>query len=142
MTRHAPKIAALALASVALGSLLALAIPTDLRPAPNSQLEQLGAPQIADYPGSGQVLIGQDSYPVTYSPQYLAVLDAVERARLQNLQQPALQDFGYDQPEAARDAALDRAGSGEVTVRRGSTAPAAAPEQEADELAEADPPER
>lgn len=141
MPRHAPKIAAFALASVALGSLLALAIPTDLRPAPNSRLEQLGAPQIADYPGSRAVLTGQDSYSVTYSPQYLAALDPAERARLLSGQQPAAQASGYDQPEAARDVALEAQDTGEVTVRRGSAAPADAPEQAADELAEADQPE-
>ena len=139
MTRHAPKIAAFALASVALGSLLALTIPTDLRPAPNSKLEQLSAPQIVDYPGSRQALTGQDSYPVIYSPQYLAALDPAERARLQTLQQPAAQDFGYDQPEAARDMALKAQDPGEVTVRRGSADSAAvAPGDDPAELAEAD----
>ena len=144
MTRHAPKIAAFALASVALGSLLALTVPTDLRSAPNSKLDQLSAPQIASYPGAGHVIVGQDSYPVTYSPQYLAVLDAAERARLQQWDLPPVQDFGYDQPAAARDAAIEQEGvaqdTGEMIVRRGGQAPAAAPDQDPDELALNDSP--
>ena len=144
MTRHAPKIAAFALASVALGSLLALTVPTDLRSAPNSQLDQLSAPQIASYPGAGHVITGQDSYSVTYSPQYLAVVDAAERARLQQADMSPGQDFGYDQPDPARDAALEHESvaqaTGEVTVRRGGQAPAAAPDQDPDDLALNDSP--
>ena len=141
MPRHAPKIAAFALASVALGSLLALTVPTDLRPAPNSRLDQLSAPQIVSYPGAGHVIVGQDSYPVTYSPQYLAVVDAAERARLQQADTSPGQDFGYDQPDPARDAAFEREGTGEVTVRRGSPGTDDAAEQDAAQFAEAEAPE-
>ena len=141
MPRHAPKIAAFALASVALGSLLALTVPTDLRPTPNSRLDQLSAPQIVSYPGAGHVIVGQDSYPVTYSPQYLAVVDAAERARLQQADMSPGQDFGYDQPDPARDAAFEREGTGEVTVRRGSPGTDDAAEQDAAQFAEAEAPE-
>ena len=141
MPRHAPKIAAFALASVALGALLALTVPTDLRPAPNSRLDQLSAPQIVSYPGAGHVIVGQDSYPVTYSPQYLAVVDAAERARLQQADTSPGQDFGYDQPDPARDAAFEREGTGEVTVRRGSPGTDDAAEQDAAQFAKAEAPE-
>ena len=139
MPRHAPKIAAFALVSVALGSLLALTVPTDLRPAPNSKLNQLSAPQIASFPGAGHVIAGQDSYPVTYSPQYLAVAEQAERARLKQWDLAPVQDFGYDQPDPARHAGFEQEGvaqdSGEVIVRRGGQAPAAAPDQDPDDLA-------
>ena len=145
MPRHAPKIAAFALASVALGSLLALTVPTDLRPAPNSKLDQLSAPQIASFPGAGHVIAGQDSYPVTYSPQYLAVAEQAERARLKQWELPPVQDFRYDQPDPARDAALEHESvaqdSGEVIVRRGGQAPAAAADQNPDDLALNEPPQ-
>ena len=140
MMRHAPRIAAFAIASVVLGTLLALATPTELRSNRNSTVEQLGEPKIVEYPGAEHVIAGPDSYPVTYSPQYLAVVDAAERARLQNWQQPPLQDVGYDQPDAARDAAIVE-GTGEVTVRRGAQATAAAPEQDPDDLAMNDVPQ-
>ena len=140
MMRHAPRIAAFAISSVVLGTLLALATPTELRSNRNSTVEQLGAPQIVEYPGADHVIAGPDSYPVTYSRQYLAVVDAAERARLQNWQQPPLQDVGYDQPDAARDAAIVE-GTGEVTVRRGAQATAAAPEQDPDDLAMNDVPQ-
>ena len=141
MTRHAPKIAAFAIASVALGSLLALTVPTDLRSAPNSKLEQLGAAQVVDYPGAGRVINGQDSYPVVYSPQYLAVLGANDRARLQNWEQAAIQDGGYDQGDATRDTAIEAQGTGEVTVSRGSTdVPGEAPDNAA-QSSEAEAPE-
>ena len=138
--RHAPRIAAITIASVALGSMLALATPTELRSNRNSTVEQLGEPQIVEYPGADHVIAGPDSYPVTYSPQYLAVVDAAERARLQNWQQPPLQDVSYDQPDAARDAAIVE-GTGEVTVRRGAQATAAAPEQDPGDLAMNDVPQ-
>ena len=139
--RHAPRIAAFAISSVVLGTLLALATPTELRSNRNSTVEQLGAPQIVEYPGADHVIAGPDSYPVTYSPQYLAVVDAAERARLQNWQQPPLQDVGYDQPDAARDAAIVAPETGEVTLRRGAQATAAAPEQDPDDLAMNDVPQ-
>ena len=145
MPRHAPKIAAFALASVALGSLLALTVPTDLRTAPNSKLDQLSAPQIASFPGAGHVIAGQDSYPVTYSPQYLAVAEQAERARLKQWDLAPVQDFGYGQPDRARDAAIEQEGvaqdTGEVIVRRGGQAPAAAPDQDPDDLALNEPPQ-
>ena len=149
MPRHAPRIAAFALASAALGSLLALTVPTELRTNPNSRLEQLSTPQIVDYSGADHVINGQDSYPVVYSPQYLAVTGAAERARLTQSEQCAAEDFGYNQPGGARDAALDRDGAGElrgalmgeVMVRRGPTGNADKAPPESPELAEDNPPE-
>jgi hypothetical protein len=141
MTRHAPRIAAFALASMALGSILALATPTDLRPARNSKLEQLSEPQIAEYPGANRVIAGQDSYPVVYSPQYLAVAEQAERARLKQSEMPPLPQLGYDQPDAARDAAIAAQGTGEVTVRGGAPSTAATPDKEPGALAANEPPE-
>ena len=145
MKRHALKIAAFAFASVALGSLLTLTVPTDLRTAPNSKLDQLSAPQIVDYPGTGHVINGQDSYPVVYSRQYLAAAGAAERARLMQSEQSAAQDYGYDQPDPARNAVPDRdradAVVGEVTVRRGSTSDADGAPDERAQLSDEDAPE-
>ena len=138
--RHAPRIAAFAISSVVLGTLLALATPTELRINRNSTVEQLGEPKIVEYPGADHVIAGPDSYPVTYSPQYLAVAEQAERARMKQWEMPPLQDVGYDQPDAARDAAIVE-GTGEVTVRRGAQATAAAPEQDPGDLAMNDVPQ-
>lgn len=140
MTRQAPKIAAFVISSVVLGAMLALATPTDLRTNRNSAIEQLGEPKIVEYPGADLVIAGPDSYPVTYSPQYLAVAERAERARLKQWAMPADQQFGYEQPDAARDAAIVAQGTGEVTVRRGSAGTATS-HQEPEELAENDSPE-
>ena len=145
MPRHAPRIAAFALASAALGTLLALTVPTELRTAPNSRLEQLSAPQIVDYRGAAHAINGQVSYPVVYSPQYLAVVGGAERVRLVQSEQAAAEDYDYDQPDVVRDAALDRdradAEAGEVTVRRGSTGGAEGAPDERAQLSAADAPE-
>ena len=141
MTRQAPKIAAFAISSVVLGAMLALATPTDLRTNRNSAVEQLGEPKIVEYPGADHVFAGPDSYPVTYSPQYLAVAERAERARLKQWELPPVQQFGYEQPDAARDAAIVAQGSGEVTVHRGAQSAGAAPDHEPEELAANDSPE-
>ena len=140
MTHHAPKIAAFAISSVALGALLALATPTELRINRNSTVEQLGEPKIVEYPGADHVIAGPDSYPVTYSPQYLAVAERAERARLKQWAMPPDQQFGYEQPDAARDAAIVAQGTSDVTVHRGAPGSSAAPDQESDELAENETP--
>ena len=119
--RHAPKIAAFACASLALGSAIALITPTELRTAPNSGLERLSQPHPVSYPGQDRVIAGPDSYPVTYSPQYLAIARQAERAKLQRWELPPLEQVGYDQPSAARDAAIELEGAGDVTVHRGSS---------------------
>ena len=139
MTRQASKIAAFTIASVALGAMLALAIPTDPRTARNSAVAALGEPKIAQYPGADHVFTGPDSYPVTYSPQYLAVADRAERARMKQWDLPPVAQIGYEQPAAARDAAIIAQGTGEVTVHRG--AKSAAREPDPDELAIDDTPE-
>ena len=145
MTRQAPKIAAFAVSSVVLGAMLALATPTDLRTNRNSAIDQLGEPKIVEYPGAQNVIAGPDSYPVVYSPQYLAVAERAERARLKQWGMGPVQEVGYDQPDEARDAAVVAQGvpqgSGEVTVRRGSQSAAAAPDQDPDELAMNDSPQ-
>ncbi len=143
--RNAPKFAIFAIASVALGSTLAMAIPTDPRSARNSALNDLSAPKVVGYPGADKVIAGQDSYPVVYSPQYLAVLDATERQRLQGLAPAPDSTAGYDQPDPARDAAFERGGvpeaASDVTVHRGSSGPDDGVEQDPAQFAEADAPE-
>lgn len=139
MTRQAPKIAAFAISSVVLGAMLALATPTDPRTNRNSAIEPLGEPKIVEYPGANHVISGQDSYPVTYSPQYRAISERAERTRLKQWALPPVQSFGYDQPDAARDAAVIAQGTGEVTVHRG--AQNAAPKQDPDNLAMNETPE-
>ena len=139
MTRQAPKIAVFAISSVVLGAMLALATPTDLRSNRNSAVEQLGEPKIVEYPGADHVLSGADSYPVTYSPQYLAVAERAERARLKQWALPPVQSYGYEQPDAARDAAIVAQGSAEVTVHRGVHA--AASDQAPGDLPQNDSPE-
>lgn len=141
MMRQAPKIAAFAIFSVVLGAMLALATPTDLRTNRNSAIDQLGEPKVVEYPGAQNVIAGPDSYPVTYSPQYLAVAERAERARLKQWAMPADQPIGYEQPDAARDTAIIAQGTGEVTVHRGASGSAAAPEPEPGELAQNDSPE-
>ena len=137
MTRHALKIAAFAIASVALGSLLALTIPTELRTAPNSKLDQLSEPQIIEFPGAGRVVSGQDSYAVTYSPQFRAVAERAERARLKKAAVPPVEPTGYEQLGDISEAQ----GAGKVTqavsVRRGSTDTA----DRTPQLSDADAPE-
>lgn len=118
--RQAPRIAAFGCASIALGSLIALTVPTELRPARNSELERLSQPNVLSYPGAGRVVTGQDSYPVTYSPQWLAEAEQAERERQAKWALPAVQPAGYDQPALERDAMIETEGTGEVAVHRGS----------------------
>jgi hypothetical protein len=139
--RHARKFAALGCASLALGSLLAMTTPTQPRTARNSQIDELAAPQIAAYPGAGHEVLGQDSYPVTYSPQFLAISERAERARMKQWDMPPLPGVNYDQPPAARDAAIEREGIRDVAVHRGGQPAAAAPEQDPDDLALNDSPQ-
>ena len=140
--RHAPRIAAFACASLALGSLLAMTVPTELSVVRNSELERLSQPKIVTYPGQDRVLGGPDSYPVTYSPQWLAVTEKTERERMAKWALPDAQPAGYDQPSLQRDdgsgAAGPPFGTGAVAVHRGSSDRAG---QAADELASADAPE-
>ena len=137
--RHARKIAALGCASLALGSLLAMTTPTQPHTARTSQIEQLGTPQIAAYPGAGHEVLGQDSYPVTYSPQYRAISERAERARMRQWEMPPVQQLDYDQPPAARDAAIEREGARDVAVHRGARA--AEPEQDSGGIAMNERPE-
>ena len=118
--RHIPKIAAFACAGLALGSLLAMTVPTELSTARNAQLARLSQPNPVTWPGHDRVIIGPDSYPVTYSPQWLAVAAQAERERMAKWALPELPALGYDQPSAARDAAIAAEGTGEVEVQRGS----------------------
>ena len=136
--RHAPRIAAFACASLTLGSLIALVVPTELSTAGNAQLDRLSQPQPVTWPGADRVINGQDSYPVTYSPQWLAVAEKAERARLAKGALPDVQPLGYDQPSPQRDAAIEAEGTGEVEVHRGSEQAHA---EDDEQLAAADLPE-
>lgn len=109
--RHAPRIAVFACASLALGSMIALTVPTDLRPARNSEFERLSRPKMVSYPGAGRVVTGPGSYPVTYSPQWLAVAEQAERERQAKWALPAVQPVGYDQPAPKRDALVEAKGA-------------------------------
>ena len=136
--RHAPRIAAFTCASLALGSLIALTVPTEPRPARSSELGRLSQPQVVSYPGADRVVSGPDSYPVTYSPQWLAVAEQAERERLAKWALPEEQPAGYDQPSPLRDALIEAEGMGEVVVHRGSEQ---AEPQDGDQFAAADLPE-
>lgn len=140
--RSAAKLVIFASASIVLGCAIALAVPTDLRIARGSALEDLSQPRITDYavPAPLPVLTGADSYPVVYSPKHLAVTAAAERARLARQAAQPAGDAGYDQPSDQRDAALERGDAGDVAVHRGSTADADG-ENESAQLNEADAPE-
>ena len=147
--RNAALFTALGLASIGLGTALATTTPTEMRNVRNSQLDQLGQAKIVGYPGEQHVAYGEDSYPVVYSPQYLAVVAARERAELQRWEQPAINVAAYDQPlqpqrapAAAHRHSLsdDNAQYGHeptVAVHRATTSDEPAPPAEA-ELAEAD----
>ena len=136
--RHVPRIAAFACASLALGSMIALIVPTDLRPARNSELERLSQPKVVSYPGADRVINGPDSYPVTYSPQWLAVAEQAERERQAKWALPEAQPVGYDQPASESDARIEAESVREVSVHRGSSDDA---QQEGEDLAVADQPE-
>ena len=113
-------------------------MPTELSTARNAQLDRLSQPQPVTWPGADRVINGQDSYPVTYSPQWLAVAEKAERARLAKAALPDVQPLGYDQPSPQRDAAIEAEGTGEVEVYRGFDQPAS---QDRDQHAAADLPE-
>lgn len=141
MKAHAAKIAIFFTASLIAGLTLAETTPNDLRSARSSALEALGQPQIEHYPGEDRVIIGPDSYPIEYSPQYLAAIEASQRARAARYAMPPVPGYAdryqpdYAQPSAAQDARLQQSDgqaepanyggnsrSASVTVRRGSTA--------------------
>ena len=136
--RHAPRIAVFACASLTLGSLIALAVPTELSTARNAQLDRLRQPKPVTWPGADRIINGQDSYPVTYSPQWLAVAEKAERDRLAKRAQSDVQPLGYEQPSPQRDAAIEAEGTGEVEVHRGSEQAHA---EDDEQLAAADLPE-
>jgi hypothetical protein len=107
------RLATLACTGVALGAGLAMGVPTEPRTARNAQLEQLSQVHVTTYPGAGQAVAGLDSYPVTYSPQWLAVAQAAERARMARMAMPEpAQPVGYEQVPAKRDLAVEREGLG------------------------------
>lgn len=135
--RYTARIAAFACASLALGSLIAMEVPTHISATRSSELERLSQPNIVSYPGSDRILSGPDSYPVAYSPQWLAVTEKTERKRLAKWAPPDVQPAGYNQPSPERDAAIEAAGTGEVAVHRGSVDQA---DQDSDELAPATAP--
>lgn len=124
--RSAAKLAIFASASIVLGCAIALAVPTDLRTAPSSALEDLSPPRITDYavPAPPPVLTGADSYPVVDSSKRLAQTSAAQRARLARQAQQPAGDEGYDQPSDQRDAVLEQGDAGAVAVHRGATADA------------------
>ena len=158
MQRYAPRIAAICAASLIAGLLLAETTPNAVRPARSSALEALGQPQIVHYPGEGRVILGPDSSPVEYSPQYRAVLEAQERERVARLSLPPVPGAGYDyaatyaQPKPRRERAAPAqqtgfepdSGAAAVTVHRAATsqeAPADELSVEGDEANSADPTE-
>ena len=104
---HAVKIAAFICASCALGSLVALTVPTQITNARNPAFERLSEPKPVFYPGQDRVIAGQDSYAVTYSPQWLAVAEKAERARRSEWLPPRLAPVGYDQPSPEQDFAAE-----------------------------------
>ena len=107
----APRIAAFAASSLALGAGIALLVPTELRTARNTELDRLSQPHIVMYPGERTALSGPDSYPVVYSPQWLAVAQQAERARTSRWDLPPAPPVGYDQPPPESDAAVEQAGA-------------------------------
>ncbi len=136
--RHTPKIAAFACASLALGSLIALSVPTELSTSPNSELKRLSRARPVTWPGADRVIIGPDSYPVTYSPQWLAVAEQAERERMAKWALPEVRAVGYDQPAAEREAAIEAEGPGDQEVFRGADQAEA---QDGEQLSAADLPE-
>ncbi|MFM5895705.1 MAG: hypothetical protein ACKOQM_14915 [Novosphingobium sp.] len=108
------RLATLVCTGVAIGAGLAWGVPTEPRSARNAQLEQLSQVRVTTYPGAGQAVAGPDSYPIEYSPQWLAVAQAAERARLAKLVPPdPAPPLAYDQPPPERDLAVEGAGIGE-----------------------------
>ena len=143
--RKAAFIAALGLASASIGTPMALTTPTQLRSARNDQFAELSQPKVIAYPGQARVTGGADSYEVVYSPQYLAVTQASERARLKQFEQHAITPAAYDVPadpnygpKYRNDAAVETT-TPKIAVHRGATSAEPAP-SDAPELAEADAP--
>ena len=147
--RKAAFIAALGLASIGIGTALAVTTPTQLRSAREGQLAELTQPKVIAYPGQARVTGGADSYEMVYSPQHLAVTQASERARLKQFEQPAIDPAAYDVPADPNyspnygpnysDEAAVEATAPKVAVHRGATSAEPAP-AEPPELAEADAP--
>ena len=163
--RNAAFIAALGLASIGIGTALALTTPTQLRTARDGQLAELSQPKIITYPGQANLTGGADTYELVYSPQYLAVIKANERARLKQFEQPAVSLASYDPPPdpvpdlapvlapvpapvsapdpaqriSHNDDAANKPSAPKVAIRRGATSAEPTP-LEAPELAEADEP--
>ncbi|MFM5917319.1 MAG: hypothetical protein ACKOOL_07285 [Novosphingobium sp.] len=109
--RPAAHLAAVAGFGVVLGTAVSALVPTSMTTAPNGQLEALGQPKITSYPGEDRVAGGPDSYPVTYSPQWLAVSEQAERQRMAKWAMPReLPPVGYDQPGPERDLAAQHEG--------------------------------
>ncbi len=105
--------ATFACTGIALGAAIAWAVPTEPRAARNAELERLSQVHVVVYPNANQAIAGPDSYPVSYSPQWLAVAQAAERQRMAKW---ALPDPGpplaYDRPPPEQDLAVERAGLG------------------------------
>ena len=111
--RQLVPLATFACTGIALGAAIAWTVPTEPRTARNAELEQSSKVHIVVYPNADQTIVGPDSYPVTYSPQWLAV---AEQARREHQAKWALPDPGpplaYDQPPPESDLAVQRAGIG------------------------------
>ena len=111
--RQLMPLATFACTGIALGAAIAWAVPTEPRTARNSELKRLSQVYVVAYSGAEQAIAGPDSYPVSYSPQWLAIARAAERQRMAKW---ALPDPGpplaYDQPPPERDLAVERAGIG------------------------------
>ena len=118
--RHTLRIAGFACASLVLGSLAAQTVPTQISAARNTELERLSHPQVVRFPAQDRQVSGPDSYPVTHSPQWLAVAQQAQREREAKWALPQTQSVGYDQPPPERDLAVQAAGSVDVEVHRGS----------------------
>ena len=137
--RHALRIAGFACASLVLGSLAAQTVPTQISAARNAELDRLSQAKVVSYPGQDRQISGQDSYPVTYSPQWLAVAEQAQRERSAKWALPPAEPVGYDQPHPERDLAVQAEGSGNVEVHRGSDH--AAPQDDEQRASAADLPE-
>lgn len=126
------KLATLVCTGVALGAGLAWGVPTEPRTKANAELDRLSQVRVVTYPNSGQAVSGPDSYPIEYSPQWLAVAQAAERGRTARWALPeTAQPVGYDRASPERDLAVEREGDG---------APADEPQDPNAELAEAEAP--
>lgn len=131
--------AALVCAGVVLGAGLSATVPTEVRTQPNSQLEQLSQVRLVSYPNEAQVVNGPNSYPIVYSPQWLAVAEQAERQRMARWALPEVPPpAGYEQPSFEQDMAVQRQGVPETAENQVQGEPAQ--QEPAPELAEADAP--